>query len=485
MFYILALAFVFAIPFAALTTGGWRAIIFLAIPVGLLQEPVRKLASNQPAEYQLIVVAVFAMGLLAAIGRFGLPTLRPLAGSNRNTRALLLLFISLVLVQALHALVRFSTPMVPIIGLLSYLLPIPALWVSYQFARSFNDISRLVKMYVACGFVISLGVLAHYNGMSNELFHQVGNTEMVVYHWEVGVVELYCGFLRSPEVAAWHAAAVGCLAVVLAVSLRKPLYMAAGPAIYLASFYIVVLTGRRKALAIMVIFVVMYLLGLLLARRKSSKLTAVVAITVGALVLGGTVAMAPESKGSGVHWERSATTFDDAGERFRKLGIDSIGWAYNAGGVFGLGTGAGAQGTQHVTGVRSLGAAEGGLGRITVELGFLGLFLAIACAIAVARHVRRCLAETSRHDSELFKLEAGLMAFVGANVPVFIGAAQIFGDPFVLLILGLLLGFVLAAPKIIARKQAVALSKKAMQMSQRMPDYDFGQRGRVIPSIGR
>jgi hypothetical protein len=147
--------------------------------------------------------------------------------------------------------------------------------------------------------------------------------------------------------------------------------------------------------------------------------------------------------------ERSATAFGDAWERFEQLGIGTISRAYMTGGFLGLGTGAGAQGTQHIAGTTVQGSAEGGLGRIMLELGVPGLILVILCSVAVAGTVRRCMRDAYHQSDQLYRLELGAIAFVGANVPVFIGAAQIFGDPFVLLILGMNLGFVLAVPKLI------------------------------------
>lgn len=465
MDYLPSLVLVMMIIFGKFVAPGWRAWIFLLIPVGFLQEPLRKLATNQPPEFQLIVVGVFAAALMAAIGKFGKPTLKPLWGTSQRTRKLLLFFIALVIAQSFQSIIRFGTPLVAMLGLLSYLLPIPTLWVAHQFAASSRLVENLIKLYVASGFVISSSIFVNYLGVDIPLFRQVGGEQMIVYDQTVGIVELYCGFLRSPEVAAWHAAATGCLAVVLAMSARKLLYLVIGPVIYVSSFYFVVLTGRRKALAIMALFLALYMLGVFLVRHRSSRSSAIAALLVGALVLAGAVFIAPTENTSNPLWQRSATTYDDSWERFRVLGLDSIGWAYYVGGVFGIGTGAGAQGAQHIGGVQMQGSAEGGLGRITLELGLFGLFLAIACSVAVARQVKLCIAIASRHDANLLKLVLGIMAFVGANVPVFIGAAQIFGDPFVLLLLGLLLGFVLAVPRIVHERQRLAARTQARQIT--------------------
>jgi hypothetical protein len=58
-------------------------------------------------------------------------------------------------------------------------------------------------------------------------------------------------------------------------------------------------------------------------------------------------------------------------------------------------------------------------------------------------------------------MSAGMVAFCAANVPVFLGASQIYGDPFVLTMIGSFLGFVLAAPRLEeVRRSAVAPSPR-------------------------
>lgn len=446
---VIGLAFALAMIFLTQVRSGWRSLLLLVVPIGFLQEPIRKLTTGQPVTMQLLAVGVFGSAVLVAITKFGKPTLQPLSGGRGRTRTLLVFFVGLTLLQAMHSLARFGTPMVPMLGLLSYLLPIPALWVAYVYVRTVADIRRFLKLYALTAATTTLSVIASFNGVDDPVFKQVGDTPMVVYHQLVGVVELYCGFLRSPEVAAWHAAAAACAAATIAISFSDKLFRILAPAIVLSGFFTVVLTGRRKALAIMALYAVFYTCGLLLAKRRSARTTALAGLVVGVALVVGSLAMAPESSDPNPHMERSATVFDDALERFEQLGIGSVRWAYDTGGIVGLGTGAGAQGTQHIAGTTIQGSAEGGLGRIMLELGVLGLLLAVVCSMAVFGTVRRCLRDAYHSTDQLYKLALGAVAFVGANVPIFIGAAQVFGDPFVLIILGMNLGFVLAVPRII------------------------------------
>ncbi len=457
------LGIVVMIPFFALMRPGWRGLFFLVIPVGFLQEPVRKAMTGQPVIVQMAAVVVFGLAMLAAISRFGMPTLQPLSGQNRRTRQLLKAFVLLIALQSLHSLARFGSVLVPMIGMLSYLLPFPALWVAYQFVRRPEDIRRFLMLYLSVAFVLTLGVIANYRGIQSPLFAQVGDAPMVVYHQVVGVVDLYCGYLRSPEVAAWHGAALACAAVTLAFSFKNVTFRLLSAPLVIYAISTVILTGRRKALVIMIIYAVLFAVGLILSKRRSGKAAALATIAVAGLVLGGSLVLAPEAATPSPHFERSATLFEDAYDRFEKLGLATVVWAYDAGGIFGLGAGAGAQGTQYVAGISTQFAAEGGLGRITVELGPIGLLLALICAVQVAKQARRCVLLAADHSRVLFRVTLGLISFIGANVPIFIGAAQIFGDPFVLLILGTQLGFVLAVPRMIRLENERVASLKLLQ----------------------
>lgn len=448
--WVFALALVLGMLYFTQVPSNWRALILLVVPIGFLQEPVRKLTPNQPVELQLTVVMIFVLAFLAAATRFGAPTMTPLSGKNKNTRTLLTLFIGLALIQSIQSLIRTGTPLVPMVGLLTYLLPMPALWVAYVYTRRPDDVRRFLMLYMLAAGFTTLSVVASYRGIDSAAFRQIGDGPMVVYHQVTGVVELYCGYLRSPEVAAWHAAAAACTAITLAITFKGLFARVLAPPLVLSNLYVIILTGRRKALAIVALYVVTYVAGLLMARKKSSRLAAIGAISVGLALTAGMLVMAPESSVPNPHLERGASTIDDVWERFQKLGLESILWAYNAGGLFGIGTGAGAQGLQHVQGAVLQGSAEGGLGRIMLELGAPGLVLAVLCAVGVAKTARYCLSLAYHHSGPMFRLQLGLVAFIAANVPIFVGAAQIFGDPFVLLILGLNLGFILSTPRIIA-----------------------------------
>jgi len=125
-------------------------------------------------------------------------------------------------------------------------------------------------------------------------------------------------------------------------------------------------------------------------------------------------------------------------------------------GILGSGAGTGSQGAQHFGGGSNIvgSAAEGGLGKVLAELGVPGLLLLLWLVISFARYIWSIILYVTRErdvDPSLAKLVFGLVAFLMTNAFVYTIAHQAYGDPFVLIILGFFLGFVMATPKMVTR----------------------------------
>jgi hypothetical protein len=123
-------------------------------------------------------------------------------------------------------------------------------------------------------------------------------------------------------------------------------------------------------------------------------------------------------------------------------------------GVLGAGLGVGSQGTQHFGGGAQTfgGAAEGGLGKITTELGLPGLFLVIWFTAAMGRYALQILRAVSKRSARVSRLSYGLIAFLVANAAAFSVATQAYGDLFILIFLGLVSGFFMATPVLAERE---------------------------------
>src|SRR5262249_6634616 len=101
--------------------------------------------------------------------------------------------------------------------------------------------------------------------------------------------------------------------------------------------------------------------------------------------------------------QRTETVFRDAPSRFVQLGLAPIMEAYDNFGLFGAGLGVGTQGTHHFGG-GGQAAAEGGLGKITLELGVPGLFVIVWFSILLFRHLWSIMRLASRHSPRIARL---------------------------------------------------------------------------------
>lgn len=148
-----------------------------------------------------------------------------------------------------------------------------------------------------------------------------------------------------------------------------------------------------------------------------------------------------------VYFERGESVGEDAAERFQLMTFGMIEWVIKKNGFFGSGAGTGSQGAQHFGGGTVLvgSAAEGGLGKVLAELGVPGIFLLLWVGFALLIYMAS-VCKGVRNDPQVAPMVFCLVGFLGANAVIFTTAHQIFGDAFILILLGLILGFILRAP---------------------------------------
>ena len=183
------------------------------------------------------------------------------------------------------------------------------------------------------------------------------------------------------------------------------------------------------------------------------------------------------SKGDsfGLYLNRTLTARDDIGERFNSQGILAFTKGLEVSQGWGLGVGAGANlGNLQLSAaaqaqrasIRSLSyVSEGGGGKIITELGLPGLVVGGTVAGLIALSLWRNFKMLQRLPSTVAFLMLGLIAFAMANVVFFFSAAQVYTDPFVLILVFISFGSFLAVPTLIARQQ-IQWQQSALQQSQ-------------------
>jgi hypothetical protein len=285
-------------------------------------------------------------------------------------------------------------------------------------------------------------------------------------------------------VAAWHLAAGACFALTLAVSAERRdnqilLFILAA-----AFAYLTIPTGRRKALVLVLVFTAFYLL--LFSRRASpASRERVISSVLGgsAMAYGAYALFLITAKGDSFdrYLNRSLSAKDELLERFQSQGIGALVKAFDVSQGLGLGVGAGANlGNLKLDssaqaarqGIQSLSyVSEGGGGRIVAELGLPGIVVGGVIAILILLTLRRNFKLLYLLESRLAFLLLGLVAFGLANVVFFFSAAQVYSDPFILILLGICFGSFLAVPTLIAYQQAqlAYLQSQAPILGQSFP----------------
>jgi hypothetical protein len=443
----------------------WRIGVLLCIVVGCLQDPIRKIIPGEPPYFTLailIYVSAACLGAYLAGRRF---SLRPIHAWNNSLKSPLTWFMVLVVIQSVVTFIRFGSPILAAIGFLAYVTPVPGILLGYQFARRKQETYKFIKVYLALTVIMVAGVYLSYFGFDWKILSSVGE-ELFVYNVEKGALLLRSGFFRAPEVAAWHAATSICFLVVMFMTLKRHVLLKLATGVLIIFFWGALLfTGRRKFVMEIIIFLCAYGALLLLVRKKVSKTlrtSFLLAIVVG-VAMAGYVTFAPEAIRDEIdpYYNRSATVGADATGRASMMTSESFYYILAQNGPWGSGAGTGSQGAQYFGGGSDIvgGAAEGGLGKIVAELGLPGIVLILWLAIGLARYFWAIIRDVKQTDFERASLIFGFIAMLIANAFVFVTAHQIFGDPFVLILLGFLVGIVMAVPQMVALRSEVPLSK--------------------------
>jgi hypothetical protein len=443
--------FFFALCAAAMVAAmlNWRHGLYLCILAGFIQDPLRKITPGQPVVLVVLVAAVFGFSIIGAFIRG-----QRLDGSQlvrwfpalRNPMAF---FALVVLLQSLSTLLRYSNLLLAGIGLLGYLSPLAAIIAFFQFNRSWADALRWLRFYIAATGVMALTVFLQFLGHSPRIFESIG---LDTVYGIGGRIAMLCGIMRSSEVAAFHAGAAACLSLTLAAIARAPraqlFYASLVPVFLLA----IVLGGRRKMLAQFALYLLTFLFLLVRSRRAFSRAISLISALLLVLALIAVPLLLTDRQSSTLapYMSRSASLFGEATDRLESMTVGSMSIVLSITGVLGRGAGTTGQGSQYFGGSETLvnAPAEGGLARVLAELGLPGLFAVLWLGIGVLGIVRSVVHEVRSRPTSQAVLVYGLVSFIPSHAAVFITAHQVYGDPFVLLVLGALLGFAMSSRRV-------------------------------------
>jgi hypothetical protein len=458
----LLLVLLFAALALALLSGDWRLGLLLTVVIGFAQDPIRKLTPGQPGLYVGLALVAFAASAFVLWqrrqGRFELPLMFP---ATPALRSWLPAFAVLIALQALHAFARWGGPTRTLIGVGFYLAPLIGIWVGFQLGRFQPFLRQLLQLYLFGVAVFGFTALLDYLGTQTPLFDAVGGGQLIHFrygYFTTGAIGLW----RSTDMAAMHLTAGACLAMVFALSgsagLQRTAWLALSGLFALTSL----LTGRRKAIVQVVVFVGLFFW--LLARygpTRSRQQLFGVAISAAGLAALVFLIDPSEFLGDefGEYVDRAATAPGDIWERFNVLGLSAFLRGLEISNGIGVGVGTLAQtgdaGVAAVSGAGFAYVSESGLGKVTAELGVPGILLLLLLGSGFFAAVRHDLRLMRYLPLSISVFEIGLLAFALSNLPFFSAAAGVYGDPFVLILCGICFGSVFAVPSLLAQRPRV------------------------------
>ncbi len=460
----LTLVVLLLVPLAVLVlSSDWRSALAITIAVGYLQDPLRKITEGQPGLMVGIVLIFFVITAALCFQRRGGLQLRRMFLGSSELAALVPVFLAILLFQAFNSLVRFGQPTLTMIGVGFYLAPLIGLWMGYQLGLAPPTLRRMVGLYLLLSVPWSFTVwLSHLGVEWGGLLKEVGEGILIHFSTDDGSISQQgaTGLWRSSELAAMHLAAASCLLLVYGWSSpsrsTNNLYGLGA----LACTFLTLLTGRRKALALVVVFVLIMLLLQILrgdTRMRDRILTGVLG-PIGLGVVGVAVLFPNLLVDLDPFLWRASTIPRDLWERFSRVGFNAIWPAIENSQIIGLGAGALAQTGQ--LGINAAGqvanpwVSESGVGKLITELGLPGVVVLLLILVQFTRLLVRNAGLLRSFDPSSSNLYLGLLSFALANVPFFMAASGVYGDPFVLILVGLSLGSFLALPTLVYSQAA-------------------------------
>jgi hypothetical protein len=449
-----------------LLDGNWRAGLLITVVIGFLQDPIRKITPDQPSTFVGLVLAAFMLTILVIYEKKqGRIDLRSMFWTVPEILEWIPIYFAVIGVQAMNSFLRFGDIQLMSLGIAFYLAPAVAIWAGYEVGCSPKALQKVIITYLVVCSLFAITAWLDFRGLDNILFKEVGGGILITF--EGFSASGVTGLWRTSEVAAWHLAAGACFSLVMAVSAQRRESQLLLFVLAAAFAYLTIPTGRRKSLVLVLVFTAFYLL--LFSRRASpaSRERVISSVLGGAAMAYGAYALfLITAKGDdfALYLNRTLSARDELLDRFQSQGIGALVRALDVSQGWGLGVGAGANlGNLKVSSsaeaarqsIQGLGyVTEGGGGRIVAELGLPGLIVGIVLAALILLTLRRNFRLLRLLEPRLAFLMLGLVAFGLANVVFFFSAAQIYSDPFILILLGICFGSFLAVPTLIARQQA-------------------------------
>jgi hypothetical protein len=432
---------------AAVALYDWRKGIYFCIVLDALRDPVRKLSPDQSVVVTVVVGLVWGAVFVGALVREQ-DRLTAFFRAYPRLRLALVLLVAGLLPGAAMSLISYAGGWkLAAAGLVSYLAPVLGIAVGYCFARDLRDVWRLLSLYCVVNAVALSGAALEFCNVSLPGLGGIG-IDWLRTRAGADAVDLICGFYRSPDVLGLHAAQTAMFAGVLAVRERGR-GRAGWIAVIVWAGVCLLLSGRRKMIAMPILFAAVYLC--LAWRRLPARAKAWSLATAAVSVL----AFAGAVSWSGIgpqYTDYARSTVGDGFERFSHNSLGGTITTLRQAGPLGYGLGTATQGAYHLAAHGLNTWQEDGVSRFFAEAGVPGtVLIAISMWLLFStswRVVRRGPHGAGDHR----RLQACLAGIVLANGASFAISHQAYsGDPSTVMLVAMCLGLLLSGPVLASR----------------------------------
>ena len=428
---------------ALLAVGNWRAALYGCLLLDVARDPIRKLSEQQSSLTTIIIAFVWFAAMLGALSTDQRESRLLFRRYPRLQTSLILLVVAL-LPGALISIVRYSNGwMLAAIGTASYLAIFVSVVLGYLWPRRVGDVYRWMAAFVIINSVFLIGAVLEAAAID---VPGLGGLQMTwIRNYGTDLIKLICGFYRSPDVMGLHAAHVIMFGALLALRPGKR-YAWTWLSLCVWAMTCLLLSGRRKMIAIPLVFLVTYIA---LVAVSSGRKRVAVSMAMFAGIIVASLFFVVEGQDISDDYTRYAASIATEGfERTTRSFTEIISTTINQSGWLGDGLGTVTQGRQYlgvVTNTRDW--QEDGVGRLFKELGVPGVIVALAAAAYILVTIRNSLDAIPTGDPVL-PLQFGMYSVVGANLASFAVSHQAYsGDPSAVLIVGFCLGIGLGLPR--------------------------------------
>ncbi len=419
----------------------WRKGFYFLVLVGVLKDPVRKLVPGYPAYLTLSAVPIWGAMLLSAYRENPDVWRRFQEKYPMLSKAIFWFILSMIPPAFISATYGPGSWQLTLIGAFSYLTFIFGILTGFLFMDETERIWNVMRFFCVLTALMLAGTVFEYMGWRTD-WKAIGNQTMgfawIRYSGE-GILFLISGFYKSPDVMGWHAAAMVMFATLLAIR-EKGLWRYLWAALIGWGIVCAYLSGRRKVVYLIPAFMFVFL-WLNVYYRRLLRLDVLILIIISSLSIGFYIY---EKIGIQEDFqEYYVNEADQVLERLEKHGIRTIIGTYRQSGFFGEGLGTATQGAHLLQVDRPRTWQEGGLSRVMVELGVIGLICFFILGVTFLRTIWNLLffQYDVRSDFSLFRI--GLISFILANFGQFIVAHMILSEPFVNMFFSFLIGCML------------------------------------------